>query len=162
MGLGPSKEKIKKILERSCNDNKNLSEQTKLKIEYCKSLITNETTMTSGDSSFSSQNDSMDSDTSRSLGETSSYIDVTSVEGQNITARSSAVSRSKEFPYIGVGTIIASFSHSENKSIKTCFIIDSNVIVTLESNIKKISKGDAANHIITSFNDKVKFSCYII
>ena len=36
MGLGPSKEKIKKILERSCNDNKNLSEQTKLKIEYCK------------------------------------------------------------------------------------------------------------------------------
>ena len=155
MGLGPSKEKIKKILERSCNDNKNLSEQTKLKIEYCKSLITNETTMTSGDSSFSSQNDSMDSDTSRSLGETSSYIDVTSVEGQNITARSSAVSRSKEFPYIGVGTIIASFSHSENKSIKTCFIIDSNVIVTLESNIKKISKGDAANHIITSFNDKV-------
>ena len=101
MGLGPSKEKIKKILEKSCNENKNLSEQTKLKIEYCKSLSVSETAM-NGDSSFSSQNDSMDSDSSRSLGETSSYIDVTNVEGQNITSRSSAVSRSKEFPYIGV------------------------------------------------------------
>ena len=99
MGLGPSKEKIKKILEKSCNENKNLSEQTKLKIEYCKSLSVSETAM-NGDSSFSSQNDSMDSDSSRSLGETSSYIDVTNVEGQNITSRSSAVSRSKEFPYM--------------------------------------------------------------
>ena len=70
MGLGPSKEKIKRILEKSCNDNKNISEQTKLKIEYCKSLTVNETTMSGGDSSFSSQNDSMDSDASRSLGET--------------------------------------------------------------------------------------------
>ena len=153
MGLGPSKEKIKKILEKSCNENKNLSEQTKLKIEYCKSLSVSETAM-NGDSSFSSQNDSMDSDSSRSLGETSSYIDVTNVEGQNITSRSSAVSRSKEFPYIGVGTITIKFSQSNNESCKTCFIIDSNVIVTLESNVKKIEKGNA-NHIITSFNDKV-------
>ncbi len=153
MGLGPSKEKIKKILEKSCNENKNLSEQTKLKIEYCKSLSVSETAM-NGDSSFSSQNDSMDSDSSRSLGETSSYIDVTNVEGQNITSRSSAVSRSKEFPYIGVGTITVKFSQSNNESCKTCFIIDSNVIVTLESNVKKIEKGNA-NHIITSFNDKV-------
>ena len=153
MGLGPSKEKIKKILEKSCNENKNLSEQTKLKIEYCKSLSVSETAM-NGDSSFSSQNDSMDSDSSRSLGETSSYIDVTNVEGQNITSRSSAVSRSKEFPYIGVGTLTVKFSQSNNESCKTCFIIDSNVIVTLESNVKKIEKGNA-NHIITSFNDKV-------
>ena len=153
MGLGPSKEKIKRILEKSCNENKNLSEQTKLKIEYCKSLTVNEAG-TNGDSSFASENDSMDSDSSRSLGETSSYIDVTNVEGQNITSRSSAVSRSKEFPYIGVGTLTVKFSQSNNESCKTCFIIDSNVIVTLESNVKKIEKGNA-NHIITSFNDKV-------
>ena len=153
MGLGPSKEKIKKILEKSCNENKNLSEQTKLKIEYCKSLTVNEAG-TNGDSSFASENDSMDSDSSRSLGETSSYIDVSNVEGQNITSRSSAVSRSKEFPYIGVGTITIKFSQSNNESCKTCFLIDSNVVVTLESNIKKIEKGNA-NHITTSFNDKV-------
>jgi len=129
MGLGPSKEKIKRILEKSCNENKNLSEQTKLKIEYCKSLTVNEAG-TNGDSSFASENDSMDSDSSRSLGETSSYIDVSNVEGQNITSRSSAVSRSKEFPYIGVGTLTVKFSQSNNESCKTCFIIDSNVIET--------------------------------
>ena len=58
----------------------------------------------------------------------------------------------KIFPYKSVGTIIAKFPVSNEIFEYTCFLINSNVVVTLASNLKNKSKGGKATSIFTSFS----------
>ena len=58
----------------------------------------------------------------------------------------------KKFPYKSVGTIIAKFPVSNEIFEYTCFLINSNVVVTLASNLKNKSKGGKATSIFTSFS----------
>ena len=144
MGLGPSKEKIKRLLEKSCNDNKNITEQSNnLKIGYYRSNPTD--IRISFDNSFSSH-----TDVSTSFNESQSFIDVSSMEGQTITSDNSIVPN-KQFPYSCVKSIMVSFDNGNVYEYFTGFIIDTNAIVTLASNVIKNGKKGLVK---TCFSDK--------
>ena len=144
MGLGPSKEKIKRLLEKSCNDNKNITEQSNnLKIGYYRSNPTD--IRISFDNSFSSH-----TDVSTSFNESQSFIDVSSMEGQTITSDNSIV-QNKQFPYSCVKSIMVSFDNGNVYEYYTGFIIDTNAIVTLASNVIKNGKKGLVK---TCFSDK--------
>ena len=146
MGLGPSKEKIKKLLERSCNENKNLSEQNNnLKRGYYRSNPTD--VRISLDSSFSSTTDA----NSTSFNETQSFIDYSSIEGQTITNENSAIQNIRTFPYTCIKSIMVSFDNGNNYEYYTGFIIDTNAIVTLASNVMRNGKKGTVK---TSFSNK--------
>ena len=147
MGLGPSKEKIRKILEKSMNPN--INEQKNLKIEYkykqneimdieeSASNSTNE-----GGSDFAENGDSFNFSTD---------------DNQTITSPLQNVKNIKKFPYIAIGTITVRFPSLDQDLEYTCFLIDTNVVVTLASNINDKSKGGRAKIIKTTFSDeKVK------
>ena len=144
MGLGPSKEKIKRLLEKSCNDNKNITEQSNnLKIGYYRSNPTD--IRISFDNSFSSH-----TDVSTSFNESQSFIDVSSMEGQTITSDNSIV-QNKQFPYSCVKSIMVSFDNGNIYEYFTGFIIDTNAIVTLASNVIRNGKKGLVK---TCFSDK--------
>ena len=149
MGLGPSKEKIRKILEKSMT-NPNANEQRNVKIEY-----------------KYKQNDGMDADEATSTststeqseysGENDSFSFSTEVT-QSIDSPALDVKNTKKFPYIAIGTLTVKFPISDDDFQYTCFLIDTNVVVTLASNLVDKNKGGKAKSIITTFSDdKVKW-----
>ena len=148
MGLGPSKEKIRKILEKSIS-NPNSNEQTNLKIEYKynqeegMNLETNSTNASSENSDYQDNQDSFNFSTD---------------ESQTILSAQQDVKNVKRFPYIAIGTLIVRTSNDE-ELLYTCFLIDTNVVVTLASNLMDHLKGGntLAKTIYTTFSDeKVK------
>ena len=148
MGLGPSKEKIRRILERSIT-NPNMSEQKNLKIEYKYKQTDSmevEEAPSSGPSTESSENTENDSFTFSQ--------EVTQV----LINPKLDVKNTKKFPYIAIGTISVKFPISEDTYEYTCFLIDTNVVVTLASNINDKNKGGKAKSIVTTFSEeKVKW-----
>ena len=148
MGLGPSKEKIRRILERSIT-NPNMSEQKTLKIEYKYKQTDSmevEEAPSSGPSTESSDNTENDSFTFSQ--------EVTQV----LINPKLDVKNTKKFPYIAIGTISVKFPISEDTYEYTCFLIDTNVVVTLASNINDKNKGGKAKSIVTTFSEeKVKW-----
>ena len=149
MGLGPSKEKIRKILERSIT-NPNTNEQKNLKIEYKFNLKEsleaeeNSTNMTNAESNDNSENDSFYFSTDLTMTLNNPKLNV---------------KNTKKFPYITIGTISVTFPEFKEEVFEyTCFLIDTNVVVTLASNIDSKSKGGRASSIVTSFSEeKVKW-----
>ena len=153
MGLGPSKEKIRRILERSIT-NPNMSEQKNLKIEYkykqTESMEVEENTnnMPTSENSENTENDSFTFSQEVTQTLTNPKLDVKNV---------------KKFPYIAIGTISVVFPVSEEVFEYTCFLIDTNVVVTLASNINDKNKGGKAKSIVTTFSEeKVKWENIII
>ena len=148
MGLGPSKEKIRRILERSIT-NPNMNEQKNLKIEYkyktVESMEVEESSnnMPTSDNSENPENDSF-----------TFSQEIT----QNLVNPKLDVKNTKKFPYIAIGTITVVFPVDDQKFEYTCFLIDTNVVVTLAANIESKSKGGKAKSIVTSFSEeKVKW-----
>ena len=148
MGLGPSKEKIRRILERSIT-NPNMSEQKNLKIEYkykqTESMEVEENTnnMPTSENNENTENDSFTFSQEVTQTLTNPKLDVKNV---------------KKFPYIAIGTISVVFPVSEEVFEYTCFLIDTNVVVTLAANINDKNKGGKAKSIVTTFSDeKVKW-----
>ena len=149
MGLGPSKEKIRKILEKSMT-NPNINEQKNLKIEYKykqnEGMDMDDTTSTSTStepSEMSGDNDSFSFSTEMTQAIDSPLLDV---------------KNPKKFPYIAIGTLIVKFPINDQEHEFTCFLIDTNVVVTLASNLVDKNKGGQAKSIITTFSDeKVKW-----
>ena len=149
MGLGPSKEKIRKILERSIT-NPNTNEQKNLKIEYKFNLKEsieaeeNSTNMANAASNENSENDSFYFSTDLTMTLNNPKLNV---------------KNTRKFPYITIGTIYVTFPEFKDEVFEyTCFLIDTNVVVTLASNIDSKSKGGRASSIVTSFSDeKVKW-----
>ena len=67
------------------------------------------------------------------------------------------VKNTNKYPYCSIGTISVQFPVSLEVFTYTCFLIDSNVVVTLASNLDNRSKGGRATSIETSFSkEKVK------
>ena len=153
MGLGPSKEKIRRILERSIT-NPNMSEQKNLKIEYkykqTESMEVEENTnnMPTSENSENTENDSFTFSQEVTQTLTNPKLDVKNV---------------KKFPYIAIGTISVVFPVSEEVFEYTCFLIDTNVVVTLAANINDKNKGGKAKSIVTTYSEeKVKWENIII
>jgi len=59
-----------------------------------------------------------------------------------------------KFPYSQIGTITVKFPVREEIFVYTCFLIHSNAVVTLASNLESKSKGGKAKSIVTSFSEE--------
>ena len=143
MGLGPSKEKIRKILEHSIT-NSNISEQKNLKIEY--KFIYAESAEAEDNPSAQ-----MKGGENTGGGENESFIFSQEVT-QVLDNPKLDVKNLNKFPYNSVGTISVKFPVSDAEFVYTCFLIDTNVVVTLASNLESNSKGGKAKSITTSFS----------
>ena len=149
MGLGPSKEKIRKILEHSIT-NPNMGEQKNLKIEY--KFIYAESAEAEDNPSAQ-----MKGGENAGGGENESFIFSQEVT-QVLDNPKLDVKNLNKFPYSSIGTISVKFPVSEEEFVYTCFLIDTNVVVTLASNLESNSKGGKAKSITTSFSkDPVKW-----
>ena len=156
MGLGPSKEKIRKILEHSIT-NPISSDQKNIKIEYkfdyagaaAEAEENSNASTRCGDNKGGSENDSF----------------ILSQEvTQTLDNPTLNVKNMNKFPYSAIGTITCKFPVDENKEfIYTCFLIDTNVVLTLAANLESNSKGGKAKSIVTSFSkEQVKWENIII
>ena len=156
MGLGPSKEKIRKILEHSIT-NPISSDQKNIKIEYkfdytgaaAEAEENSNASTRGGDNKGGSENDSF----------------ILSQEvTQTLDNQTLNVKNMNKFPYSAIGTITCKFPVDENKEfIYTCFLIDTNVVLTLAANLESNSKGGKAKSIVTSFSkEQVKWENIII
>jgi len=144
MGLGPSKEKIRKILEHSIT-NPNMSEQKNLKIEY-KFDYAGVTEAEENNSTASTRGGE-----SRGGSENESFI-LSQEVTQELDNAALNVKNMNKFPYSAIGTLSVKFPVSEEEFISTCFLIDTNVVMTLASNLESNSKGGKAKSIMTSFS----------
>ena len=148
MGLGPSKDKIRKILEKSIS-NINTNEQKDLKIEYKYNLSENlqacdSIQNTSNDTSTEGPGD----DSFNFSQEIVQVVDSSQLDVKNV----------KIFPHSTIGTLIVKFDSSDMDEYFTCFLVDTNVVVTLASNLINKNKGGKAKSIMTTFSDeKVKW-----
>lgn len=143
MGLGPSKSKIKEILQASCNDEKDIPLNYNDCIPYqndCFSQVT-------GPSSFSAPDD-MDR-----ASESMSMIESSSVEQIPITNKITRVNL-KHYPYCAVGTLNVIYPDSSTVYQYTCFLIEANVVVTLGTNISNPNHSGKATNITTSFSSE--------
>ena len=130
MGIGPEKEKILKILENSVS---NFNKKNFYKIEYKYKYENLE---------VYNENDSFNF----------------SLDEEDINSPENDIKNIKLFPYVTIGVLSVKFPISNETYFYTCFAIDTNVIVTLASNLEDKNKGGKAKSIITSFSDeKVKW-----
>ena len=149
MGLGPSKEKIRRILEHSIT-NPNMNEQKNLKIEY-------KYKQTDSMDPEENTNSMPQSENTSEATENDSFTFSTEVT-QALTNPRLTVKNTKKFPHIAIGTISVKFPISDEAYDYTCFLIDTNVVVTLASNLDNKGMGGKAKSIQTSFsNEKVKW-----
>ena len=156
MGLGPSKEKIRKILEHSIT-NPISSDQKNIKIEYkfdyagaaAEAEENSNASTRGGDNKGGSENDSFILSQ-----EVTQALDNPTLNVKNMN----------KFPYSAIGTITCKFPVDENKEfIYTCFLIDTNVVLTLAANLESNSKGGKEKSIVTSFSkEQVKWENIII
>lgn len=146
MGLGPSKKKIKEILQRSCNDEKDMPLNTNDCIPFQNECFSQAT----GPSSFSAPDDP------DRISDSLSVIEASSYESIPITNKSARV-QIRQYPYCAVGTLFATFPDDKDKVHQyTCFLIEANVVVTLASNVNNPELGGKATSVTTSFsNDKI-------
>ena len=146
MGLGPSKDKIRKILEKSIsNVNSNL--QKDLKIEY--KYVLNEKIQTDSNQNIPNET-STDIPTEDSFNFSQEIVQV-------VDSNQLDIKNVKLFPHSTIGTLIVRFD-SDKDEYFTCFLIDTNVVVTLSSNLVNKNKGGKARSIMTTFSEeKVKW-----
>ena len=146
MGLAPSKMNMKKIIENSVT-NLVIDEKKDIRIEYKYNYI-----------DLTSENkDQTPISTEENVDEKDSFI-FSNEETQKINNPKLDVKNLKIFPYSAIGTINVKFPISDEIFVYTCFLIDTNVVVTLASNLENKNKGGKAISIITSFsNEKVKW-----
>ena len=137
MGIGPSKEKIRQLLQNSCNDEKHINLNHINYIPYHNDYFSSAHIGTT-----------ILSDTPNT---SISLIEASSLETVPITARATTVSVT-QYPYCTIGTLFVTFPNSPEERIYTCFLIEANIVVTLATNIYDASKGGKAIEIKTSFS----------
>ena len=133
MGLGPSKDKIRKILEKSIEK---LNSSDKIEYKY-------------------KHNDDLEviEEKKEILEEYNKKKEI-----KNIDSPLLDVKDVNKFPYNSIGFISVKFPSSNETYFYTCFIIYKNVIITLASNLIDENKGGKAISILTSFsNEEIKW-----
>ena len=145
MGLGPSKGDIKKILENSIT-NLNINQQKDIRIEYKFNYLNSENVPPKPSSDTSNINEGK-------FDEKDSFMFSQEVT-QRLNSPKLNVKNTKIFPYSAIGTISTKFPVSDEIFENTCFLIDSNVVVTLASNLDNKNKGGKAISIATSFSNE--------
>ena len=131
-----------KILEKSMT-NPNINEQKNLKIEY---KYKQGDDMDIEEAAFN-QNSSEGSDYQENRDSFIFYTD----GNQTIISPLQDVKNVKKFPYIAIGTLTVKFPSFDEDYQYTCFLIDTNAVVTLASNLEDKNKGGKAIFIKTTF-----------
>ena len=124
MGIGPNKEIIHNILEHSII-NSNLNEQKALTIEYKYKQIESMEDY-DNENKVNENDDDIENDSFTLSIETAQILNNPQLD----------VKFPKRYPYIAVGTINVKFPISEEIYVYTCFLVDTNVVVTLASNLE--------------------------
>ena len=150
MGANSTKKEILQILEK-CMDNQNINKDKKyLKIEYkmnYKSLLDEEKNL----SPDKNEKKNEENEENKENAEEDSFI-LSFEINQSLDNPKLNVKNISKFPYSAIGTISVQFPLREEIFVYTCFLIDTNVVVTLASNLKSKSKGGKAKSIVTSFS----------
>ena len=153
MGANSTKKEILQILEK-CMDNQSINKDKKyLKIEYkfnYKSLLDEEKNLSS-DKNEKKNEENEENKENKENAEEDSFI-LSFEINQSLDDPKLNVKNISKFPYSAIGTISVQFPISEEIFVYTCFLIDTNVVVTLASNLKSKSKGGKAKSIVTSFS----------
>ena len=145
MGLGPSKEKIRKILEHSIT-NPISSDQKNIKIEY-------KFDYTGAAAEAEENSNSTAHGGENRPGEEGNSFILSEQINQSLDNPILNVKNMNKFPYSAIGTITCKFPVDENKEFTyTCFLIDTNVVLTLAANLDSNSKGGKAKSIMCSFS----------
>ena len=134
MGIEANKEKVNKILEKSMT-NANVSNLNKS--EYHHKIV--DEIYEENERQNKGQKNEMDD-----YGENDSF-DFSFDEAENITSPLNDVKNIKKFPYLGVGVVTSIFPLSDEEYLNTCFLIDTNVVVTLVINLDDKNKVDKLN-----------------
>lgn len=143
MGLGPSKGKIKRILQNSCNGDGELTNYDIIQSHYNADNL-------NGNFQMSQSLESTQIDLS------SSGMSISESFALSITNKQTLVQDTGYFPYCSIGTLIAVFPKKDEPILSTCFLINDNVLLTLASNLYKPKYGGDAKEISTSFFIKEK------
>lgn len=139
MGLGPSKTKIKQILQKSCNGERIINGQDCIPFHY----IQNTNTNTHAQVSTSFQSTQVD-------------ISVSNISDSSLAEVTfTPVKDSGKFPFCTVGTLIVKFPKSSETFMSTCVMINENVALTLASNLYNRNYGGDAKEIKTTFSKEV-------
>ena len=143
MGIKTSKKDFYQILEKSAKPYAPLIyENNKI---FCKS---NKRNFSNSDKNLLSPNEETNDEENSEIDSFYFSLDLNMI----INYPKDDIDDIKKFPYKSVGTIIAKFPVSNEIFEYTCFLINSNVVVTLASNLKNKSKGGKATSIFTSFS----------
>ena len=144
-----TKKEILQILENSISyphlDNQ--INQKNLKIEYKIRYI---------DDSDKEKNISSEEKETDNRKNSDDSFDLSFEEAEELDNPKLDVKNIEKFPYSTVGTISVQFPLSKEVFEYTCFLIDTNVVVTLASNLESKNKGGKAISIMTSFNTMEK------
>ena len=146
--MGANSTKICQILDKSAI-NPNLISQKNLKIECKFDYI---------EDSDKEKNLSSEKKEGENEENSDGSFDLSFEEAEELDNPKFNVKNLKKFPYSTIGTISVKFPIRKEVFTYTCFLIDTNVVVTLASNLECQSKGGKAKSIITSFSkEKVKW-----
>lgn len=146
MGLGPSKEKIRKILERSI-ENQNMAPQGNSRIEY-KTIPVEEAHIIGDEEGQPTQDKTNYGVEGDSFME--SFVDSRFEAGLNSKSAEIDLNKIKTYPYTSIGAVCCQYNGENEPKIHTCFLIDTNVIVTLARNLHK-KNGELPLKIYTTF-----------
>lgn len=139
MGLGPSKTKIKQILQKSCNGERIINGQDCIPYHYIQNTNTNAHAQVS--TSFQS---------------TQVDISVSNISDSSLSEITfTPVKDSGKFPFCTVGTLMVKFPKSSETFMSTCVMINENVALTLASNLYNNNYGGEAKEIKTTFSKEV-------
>ena len=148
MGANSTKKEILQILQKSI-ENPTINEQKKpLKIEY---KFNYQWDLNEKKNTPSGQKENEDNKENEENEEDDSFVDSDELN-QDIDNPSLNIKNIKKYPYSAIGSISVQFPVREEIFVYTCFLIDTNVVVTLASNLDSKSKGGKAKSIVTSFS----------
>ena len=142
MGTDSNKNKIVHILEFSAAEDKNNYKHLKIEYKFNYNEDPKDNEVLAGDG----KEDEEKSDDSFDFFENEAILDLNNPKLN--------VKNIKKFPYCAIGTISVQFPISDEVFEYACFLIDSNVVVTLASNLENNNKGGKAKSIVTSFKEE--------
>ena len=148
MGANSTKKEILQILQNSIQKPTINDEKITLKIEY---KYNYQWDLNEKKNTPSGQKENEDNKENEENELDDSFV-LSDELNQEIDNPSLNIKNRKKYPYSAIGSISVQFPVREEIFVYTCFLIDTNVVVTLASNLDSKSKGGKAKSIMTSFS----------
>ena len=144
MGIDSNKKNIVHILERSTSENYLQNPKIEYHFNYIKD----------SDKDKKENNENSEEDKKVKEEEEDNFFNFSFEDDRKIDNIKLNVKNTQKYPYNTIGTISVQFQESKEIFEYTCFLIDSNVVVTLAENLDNINKGGKAISIMISFSEE--------